>query len=93
MLSKKTSFFAAFKYAVVPLVLPSFEAVAKPSISPSEIKSIKVANCLLCKLSLAIVGGSPPPPPPPPLPPPPDPIMYLFLSVMPVPQLCLHLHL
>ena len=72
MLSKKTSFNAAFRYAAVPLVLPSFEAVAKPSISPSDIRSRKVANCLLCRLSLAIVGGSPPPPL---LPPPPEPAM------------------
>ena len=30
----------------VPCVLPSLEAVAKPSISPSDIRSRKVANCL-----------------------------------------------
>ena len=30
--SKKTSFNAALLYAVVPFVLPSFDAVAKPSI-------------------------------------------------------------
>ena len=45
--SKKTSFNAALLYAVVPFVLPSFDAVAKPSISPSETRSRKVANCLL----------------------------------------------
>ena len=37
--SKKTSFKLAFWYAVVPFVRPSFDALAKPSISPSEIKS------------------------------------------------------
>ena len=41
--SKKISFFAAFLYAVVPLVLPSLEGLEKPSISPSEIRSSKVA--------------------------------------------------
>ena len=53
---RNTSFNAALLYAAVPCVLPSFEAVAKPSISPSEIKSRKVANCLLCKVSGALVG-------------------------------------
>ena len=72
-MSRKISFCAAFKYAAVPLVLPSFEALAKPSISPSEIKSTKVANCLLCKLSGVILGGLPPPPL---LPPPPEPAIF-----------------
>ena len=55
---------------MVPLVLPSFDGLENPSISPSEIRSSKVANCLLCKLSGVIVGGLPPPPflPPPPAP-------------------------
>ena len=53
---RNTSFNAALLYAVVPFVLPSFEAEAKPSISPSEIRSRKVANCLLCKVSGALVG-------------------------------------
>ena len=53
---KNTSFNAALLYAVVPCVLPSFDAEAKPSISPSEIRSRKVANCLLCKVSGALVG-------------------------------------
>ena len=44
---KNTSFNAALLYAVVPFVQPSLEAVAKPSISPSDIKSKKVAYCLL----------------------------------------------
>ena len=39
----------------MPLVRPSFDGLEKPSISPSEIRSSKVANCLLCKLSSAIV--------------------------------------
>ena len=56
-------------YAVVPCVNPSFEAEAKPSISPSEIRSRKVANCLLCNVSGVLVGcggggGDPPPPEP-----------------------------
>ena len=38
---KKTSLSAALLYAVVPFVLPSLDAVAKPSISPSDIKSKK----------------------------------------------------
>jgi len=33
------SFNAALLYAVVPLVSPAFDGVAKPSISPSDIKS------------------------------------------------------
>ena len=53
---KNTSLSAALLYAAVPFVRPSFEAVAKPSISPSEIRSRKVANCLLCKVSGALVG-------------------------------------
>ena len=60
-------------------VASSFEADAKPSISPSEMRSRKVANCLLCKVSGVLVGcggggGDPPPP---------DPRIILF--VMPVP--------
>ena len=73
----------------MPLVRPSFEALAKPSISPSEIRSSKVANCLLCKLSSAIVGGSPPPL----LPPPPDQAINLLPSIIPVPLLYLYHHL
>ena len=53
---KNTSFSAALLYAVVPCVLPSFEALANPSISPSEIKSRIVENCLLCRVSGALVG-------------------------------------
>ncbi len=41
---KNISFRAALLYAVVPFVNPALEAVAKPSISPSDIKSSKVAN-------------------------------------------------
>ena len=37
--SRNTSFKLALSYAVVPFVRPSFEALAKPSISPSDIKS------------------------------------------------------
>jgi len=37
--SRKTSFKLALSYAVVPFVRPSFDALAKPSISPSDIKS------------------------------------------------------
>ena len=37
--SRKTSFKLAFSYAVVPFVRPSLDALAKPSISPSDIKS------------------------------------------------------
>ena len=75
---RKTSFNAALLYAVVPCVLPSFDAVANPSISPSETKSRNVANCLLCNVSGVLVGcggggGDPPP----------DPRIILF--VMPVP--------
>ena len=44
-------------YAVDVLsVMPSFDADALPSISPSEIKSKKVTNCLLCKVSGVLVG-------------------------------------
>ena len=42
--------------AEVRSVIPSFEAVAEPSISPSDIRSRKVANCLLCKVSGVLVG-------------------------------------
>ena len=42
--SRNISFFAACKYAAVPFVLPYFDAVAKPSISPSDNKSKTVAN-------------------------------------------------
>ena len=55
--SRKTSFKLAFWYAVVPLVNPSLEALANPSISPSEIKSWIVAKLLLCKVSGARYGG------------------------------------
>ena len=37
--SRNTSFKLALSYAVVPFVRLSFEALAKPSISPSDIKS------------------------------------------------------
>ena len=56
VLLRITSLSAALLYAVVPFVKPSFDAVAKPSISPSEIRSRKVANCLLCKVSGVLVG-------------------------------------
>ena len=36
---RKISFKAALLYAVVPFDNPSFEGLAKPSISPSEIRS------------------------------------------------------
>ena len=53
-------------YVVEPLTTPSFEGVAKPSISPSEIKSNIVANCLLFNVSGARYGvggeGGPPKP-------------------------------
>ena len=66
--SRNTSFKLALSYAVVPFVRPSFEALAKPSISPSEIKSCTVAKLLLCKVSGARYGGrggfgGPPPAP------------------------------
>ena len=51
-----TSLSAALLYAVVPCVQPSFDAEAKPSISPSEIRSRKVANCLECRVSGVLVG-------------------------------------
>ena len=54
---KKTSLRYAFLYAVEFLsVMPSLEADALPSISPSEIKSKNVTNCLLCKVSGVLVG-------------------------------------
>ena len=37
--SIKTSFKLSLSYAVVPFVRPSFDALAKPSISPSDIRS------------------------------------------------------
>ena len=48
-------------------VIPAFDGVAKPSISPSERRSKIVANCLLFKVSGALVGdggegGGPPEP-------------------------------
>ena len=51
----------------MPFVKPAFEALAKPSISPSDIRSWTVANCLLFKVSGALVGcrdfwGGPPDP-------------------------------
>ena len=64
----------------MPFVSPSFEAVAKPSISPSDTKSKKVANCLLCKLSGVLVGCGAWPTV---FSAPPDPLIIFF--VMPVP--------
>ena len=67
---KNTSFKYAFVYAVeVRSVIPSFDALAEPSISPSETRSRNVANCLLCSVSGGHVGclgggGEPPPPAP-----------------------------
>ena len=49
--SRNTSFKLALSYAVVPFVRPSFDALAKPSISPSDIRSWTVAKLLLCKVS------------------------------------------
>ena len=51
----------------MPFVKPAFEALAKPSISPSDIRSWPVANCLLFRVSGALVGclgclGAPPNP-------------------------------
>ena len=65
--SRKISFNAALLYAVVPFVRPAFDAVANPSISPSDNKSCIVANCLLFRVSGALVGdggvgGAPPEP-------------------------------
>ena len=75
---KNISFNAALLYAVVPYVSPAFDAVAKPSISPSDNKSWIVANCLLFKVSGALVGdggvgGGPPEP-------------LIILSVMLIPD-------
>jgi hypothetical protein len=85
---RKTSFNAALLYAVVPCVLPSFDAEANPSISPSEIKSSNVAKLLLCKLSGVRVGcggggGLPPP----------EPIIFfgVFVMLVPVEYQLLHL--
>ena len=41
---------------MVPFVNPAFDGVAKPSISPSEIRSCIDANCLLFNVSGALVG-------------------------------------
>ena len=89
VLFKNTSFSDAFVYAVVPFVRPSFDGEAKPSISPSEIRSRKVANCLLCKVSGVLVGclgggggGGPP-----------APLINLGSFVLLVPAQCLFLHL
>ena len=83
---KKTSFNAALLYAVVPFVRPSFDAEAKPSISPSDIRSRKVANCLLCRVSGVLVGclggggdGGPPEP------------LIIFVMLVPVQYLLHHL--
>ena len=55
--SKNISFSAALLYSVDVLsVIPAFDGVAKPSISPSERRSKIVANCLLFKVSGALVG-------------------------------------
>ena len=68
-------------YAVEFLsVIPAFDADALPSISPSEIKSKNVTNCLLCKVSGVLVGcgggeGFEPPPP--------EPRIIFVLSVLP----------
>ena len=43
-------------YAVVPFDNPSFDGDAKPSISPSDTRSRKLAKLLLCKVSGVLVG-------------------------------------
>ena len=54
---KNTSFNAALLYPVVPCVKPSFEADAKPSISPSEMRSRKVATAYYVKYQVLWLVG------------------------------------